>query len=138
MTLSLCNPLADTLHPDAGGPSPLGGTGEDLEHLLLIRRLAALQQRVSQLVLSYEAQLAHWKHQLMRQSVRLMLERTRADWGLVVTPRPEHAPRQGAQQVLVQAQARAVVCRTGCQMDGDHWRQGDQCRLSGQDCADSA
>lgn len=112
--------------------------GIDREHQVLIRRLAAMQQRVSQLVLSYEAQLAHWKHQLMRQSARLMLERTRADWGLVTLPDPEPASRLGARRVVAQAQARAVVCRVGCQMDGDHWRQGDQCRLSGQDCADSA
>lgn len=138
MPRSLPNPLADTPLLETRMLSPDGVAGVDPEHPLLIRRLAVLQQRVSQLVVSYEAQLAHWQRQLMHQSVRLMVERTRAEWGLKAPVPTGAAPRTGAQTVMAQAHMRALVCRTGCQTDGDHWRQGDQCRLTGQDCADSA
>ncbi len=112
------------------------------EHLVLVRHLARLQQQVTVLIRSHEAQLRHWQRQLMRQSVRLMLERTRADWGLVpcasqaVDPPVTATPSvPGLSQTLASAQTNALICRTGCQMDGDHWREGELCKRDGRVCA---
>lgn len=122
-------------------------TGEDSarwiaqEHAVLVRRLARLQKQISQLVLNHEAQLQHWQQQLMRQSILLMLERTRGDWGLSgqVARRLTTGDRQVA-HTLAHAAADALICRTGCAGDGHHWRDGEVCRLSGQACvaADTA
>jgi len=109
---------------------------EACEHVLLVKHLARLQKQMSQLVHGYEAQLRHWQRQLMRQSVRLMLERTRADWGLVGTPtgaRPPADPQ--VLGTLAFAATDALICRTGCQMDGDHWRDGELCKRDGRACA---
>lgn len=129
----------------------VGLLGIDQEHLLLVKHMARLQRQMTVLVNGYEAQLRHWQRQLMWQSVRLMLERTRADWGLV----PPHARQLqaagaltavndaavaghsagGLGHTLASAQTEALICRTGCQMDSDHWRDGERCKRSGQACA---
>lgn len=116
------------------------------EHLVLVRHLARLQHQMTLLVRSHETQLRHWQRQLMRQSVRLMLERTRADWGQVPRGRQALDPTpaalvstaplsdSGLSQTLATAQTDALVCRTGCQMDGDHWRNGELCKRDGRAC----
>lgn len=116
------------------------------EHLLLVRHLARLQQQMTVLVRSHETQLRHWQRQLMRQSVRLMLERTRVDWGLgprapqAGTARPVAPVSVAAPvdpclaQTLASAQTDALICHTGCQMDGDHWRDGELCKRNGRAC----
>ena len=53
-----------------------------IEQGALLRYLSALQNRISQMVQDHAQQLAHGRQQLMRQSVRLMLTRTQAAWGL--------------------------------------------------------
>lgn len=120
---------------------------DEREHLVLVKRLAHLQQHMTLLVTSYETQLRLWQHKLMRQSVRLMLERTRADWGLVphallagaaelVAATSVTEPAEpGLAQALASAQTDALICLTGCQMDGDHWRDGEWCKRSGRACA---
>lgn len=117
------------------------------EHQVLIRHLARLQQQMTLLVRSHDTQLRHWQRQLMRQSVRLMLERTRADWELVPQGRQAPAATPAAPvsavtvadsslaQALATAQTEALICRTGCQMDGDHWRDGELCKRNGRACA---
>jgi len=117
------------------------------EHLALIRQLARLQQQMTLLVRSHDTQLRHWQRQLMRQSVRLLLERSRADWGLVPSAWQALSAMSNAQesranlsdpslvQALATAQTDALICRTGCQMDGDHWRDGELCKRNGQACA---
>ena len=126
------NPLDSDAHPApwlATEPLP------QQEHLALVRHLARLQKQMSQLVHGYEAQLRHWQRQLMQQSIRLMLERTRGDWGLArarAGVRPAADPQ--VLGTLAAAEAEALICRTGCVMDEQHWREGDLCRLNGRDC----
>ncbi len=109
----------------------------DDEPLLLVKRMARLQKQMSQLVLGYEAQLQHWQRQLMRQSTRLLLERTRADWELAGGGgvRPKAAPNAQVAHTVAHAEAEALICRTGCVMDEHHWRDGELCKRSGQVCA---
>lgn len=116
-------------HLQAPPEKSRGGT--DREHVALIKRMARLQVQMSQLVLAYEAQLKHWQSQLMLQSIRLLLERTRAEWGL------SHAPTRSTPAVAntwATAEADALICRTGCQLEGDHWREGERCKLNGRAC----
>lgn len=105
------------------------------EHLMLVKRLGQLQKQMTLLVSSYESQLCHWRRQLMRQSIRLMLERTRRDWGLLsATPAkraPSDTPMLGT---VAAAETEALICKTGCMMDNHHWRDGDQCLRTGMAC----
>jgi len=32
------------------------------------------------------------------------------------------------------AQTDALICRTGCQMDSDHWRDGEVCKRDSRVC----
>ena len=136
-------------HPDASAlapvtatppapPAPLVASGgcaslTACEHLVLVRQIGRLQHQMTLLVRSHELQLGQWQRQLMRQSVRLMLERTRVEWGLLpqlaqaINPSP-------AVRVVAAAQTDALICRTGCQMDSDHWRDGDVCKRDSRVC----
>lgn len=124
--------------PPPATPEPLVASGgcaslTACEYLVLVRQIGRLQQQMTLLVRKHELQLGHWQRQLMRQSVRLMLERTRAEWGLLpqlaqaVNPSP-------AVRVVAAAQTDALICRTGCQMDSDHWRDGDVCKRDSRAC----
>ncbi len=131
------------------------------EHAVLVNRLARLQTQVGQLISSHDSQLRHWQQQLLRQSARLLVERTRGHWGLLAVepelasewgsewvpepgrgPGPGHGPghdpaheRGGAWRAAVaEAHTQATLCQTGCVMDGHHWRAGDQCTRTGQVC----
>lgn len=103
------------------------------EHRVLVRYLANLQRRISELVSCHQQQVRHWQDVLMRQSIRLLLERTRADWHLLgctdVTSDHDIPPTADAVQA-----AAAVMCQTACVMDDLHWRDGDLCRRTGQAC----
>lgn len=124
-------PLANRIALDTN--APLSPTEQ--EHLALLRQMARLQKQMSQLVHGYEAQLRRWQQQLMLQSIRLMLERTRGNWGLLRTH--SDAGQLADPRVLgsvAAAEADALICRTGCVMDVQHWRDGDLCRLSGRSC----
>ncbi|HRK37979.1 MAG TPA: hypothetical protein PK347_06275 [Burkholderiaceae bacterium] len=103
------------------------------EHLMLGRNLGRLQQQMTVLVRSYELQLGYWQRQLMRQSVLLILERTRVNWGLVPLAGQVDVLSPTA-RVLSVAQTDALICRTGCQMDGDHWREGELCKRDSRAC----
>lgn len=90
---------------------------------------------MSRLVHGYETQLRHWQQQLMRQSIRLMLERTRGYWGLLRTHSDARQPTDPrVLNTVAAAEADALICRTGCVMDEQHWREGDLCRLNGRSC----
>ena len=120
----------------ATGPAELPTL--DHEHLLLVRRLAQLQCQVSALVLTHHVQWRHWQAQLMRQSVRLLLARTQVAWGLVPGAEAIMSGDMSTPDTAALApyadQADALICRTGCQMDDDHWREGEHCRRTGQGC----
>jgi hypothetical protein len=70
----------------------------------------------------------------MRQSVRLMVERTRVDWGLVSAA---VAAEKWQASCSAQQETEALICRTGCVMDDHHWREGEFCRRSGKACEHS-
>lgn len=127
--------LANAAEPNRDGPmSPLA-TAHWVEHeqVVLVKRLARLQKQMSQLVLSYEAQLFHWQRQLMRQSTRLMLERTRGEWGLLRGPSARE-PHPHMREAMASAETDALICRTACVMDEHHWRDGELCKRTGQVC----
>lgn len=119
-------------------PEPVAGSGGctslmACEHLALVRQIGRLQQQMTLLVRTHELQRGRWQRQLMRQSVRLMLARTRAEWGLV-PHLAQTVSRSPAVQVVAAAQTDALICRTGCQMDSDHWRDGDVCKRDSRVC----
>lgn len=126
MSATTTRPAAPLACADAHLPSL------DQEHAVLVRRLAQLQRQVSALVLTHHVQWRHWQAQLMRQSVRLLLARTQAAWGLLPGATPEGATPEALAPYA--AQADALICRTGCQMDDDHWRDGEHCRRTGREC----
>ncbi|MBA4261199.1 MAG: hypothetical protein C0443_04030 [Comamonadaceae bacterium] len=112
-------------------------SGRLRSHLDRLQRRQRLQADTALLVRAHQRELRHWQDQLLRQSALLLIEHTRAAWGLVPglsaqpwPPTPAAAPWAAGQL----PQAHAVICRTGCALDHDHWRDGDQCRRTGQAC----
>lgn len=108
------------------------------EHLLLVKRMGQLQKQMTQnqmtqLVNGYEAQLSHWQRRLMRQSTRLMLERTRGEWGLLRGP-SAHEPHPHMREAMASAETDALICRTACVMDEHRWHHGELCKRTGQVC----
>jgi len=106
-------------------------------HQAALQRRQRLQADTAQLVRSHQNGLRHWQDQLLRQSGLLLVERARADWGLVpgLPARPWVQPPAAAPWASRHMpQAHALICRTGCELDQDHWRAGDQCRRTGQMC----
>ena len=105
------------------------------EYLILVRQLARVQQHMTVLVNGYEAQLSQVQRQLMRQSVLLLLARTRVDWGLSsAMPDTQRFADAPVRDALVAAQTEALICKTGCVTDNHHWRDGDQCLRTGMAC----
>ena len=122
-------------HPSAPPSLPLAAN----EHLVLIRQLARLQVDMTELVNHHAAERQRWQHRLMRQSVRLVLERTRAAWN--ITDRPNDDNDETLFVDLSSAQeAEQLICRTGWVMDGFHWRDGVRCKRTNVAChmADTA
>lgn len=102
-----------------------------------IQRRQRLQADMIRLLRHHQQAQRYWLDQLLRQSAQLLIERARADWGLLpgIPARPLNLPPQAAAWVAVRMpQAHALICRTGCAMDNDHWRDGDQCRRTGLTC----
>lgn len=102
-----------------------------------IRRRQRLQAEMVRLLHHHRNALRHWQDQLLRQSAQLLVARARSDWGLVpgevARPLPQ-GPQPAPWAAKYMPQAHALICRTGCAMDGSHWRMGDQCRRTGQAC----
>lgn len=77
------------------------------------------------------------RERLQADTALLLVERARAAWGLVpgVPAQPWPATPEAAPWAAVHLpQAHALICRTGCALDRDHWRAGEQCRRTGQPC----
>lgn len=109
-------------------------------HQRSVERLTRLQADMGLLVRSHRKELRHWQDQLWRQSARLLIETARAEWGLVpgLPARPLPAsPEPAPQAARLLPQAHALICRTGCVMDAHHWRDGEQCRRTGEPCDQS-
>ncbi len=106
------------------------------EHRVLVQHLAHLQTRMSELVQRHRQQVRHWQDVLMRQTIRLLLERTRTDWHLLDAQPPLSDPPDADSPLTAEAAqaTQAIICQTGCVMDELHWRNGERCRLTGQTC----
>ncbi len=116
-------------------------TGADYE--ALVRQLARLQVRISDLVLTHRIERNRLEAQVIRLRAKLIMglterfwlvgarrstsARTEAPTGLVPDQGPQAAPED-------LRQAREVICETGCQGHAHPWLQDGQCRLSGDAC----
>lgn len=116
-------------HPSAAQSLPLAAN----EHLVLIRQLARLQVDMTELVNHHSAELQQWQRRLMRQSVRLMLERTRAAWHITDSHNDDDNEAFLSDQASTQ-EAELLICQTGCLMDGFHWRDGVRCKRTNLVC----
>lgn len=116
----------------AASPPPLTVAHE---HQALVRHLARVQQRMTALVRTHQQQLSHWQDLLMRQSIRLLLARTQLAWLTPSQPLPSPSARSdGVQSAIARAQAEALICRSGCTSQADHWREGPHCKRTGNAC----
>lgn len=110
-----------------------------LEHGTLLRRLAALQQRVSEQLTARERRVAELEGHALRLQAELVLLRTSVFWGLGAVAVQRRPPRRRTQTEMAAAPelraAQAVICQTGCVGHAHPWREADgQCRLTGQTC----
>ena len=128
-------------HPAADVHTPLRVAAPETSalrvHRAALQRRQRLQADTALLVRAHLRELRHWQDQLLRQSALLLIERARAAWGLVpgLSAQPWPATPEAAPWAAAQLpQAHAVICRTGCALDHDHWRDGDQCLRTGQAC----
>lgn len=120
-----------------------GSLAPGAEYAALVRQLARLQVRISDLVLTHRNERNRLEAQVMRLRARLIVGQTERFWrvgagrstvdrtevpaGLVPDQEPLAAPED-------LWQAREVICETGCQGHAHPWLQDGQCRLSGQAC----
>lgn len=118
-------------------PSPIEAIDSAAQAKMAFMRRQRLQAAVARLLREHQKEVRHWQDQLLHLSAVLLIDRARLDWGLIsgvparpLWPSPQPAPWGVAQTPL----AHAVICRTGCVMDDDHWLEGDQCRRTGQAC----
>lgn len=109
------------------------------EHGALLRRLAQLQQRVSDQLWTAERRRRDLEADNIRLRAELVRVRTAMLWNLgpasaVPWPAPGHrAPAPQADSRL--REARAVICQTGCAGHAHPWLEPDgQCRRTGQTC----
>ncbi len=103
------------------------------EHGVLVRQLAGLQQRMSDLAREHARCIAELKAAQMRLHVERVLLHTCVLWGLGVLARPRPVARAPVAPDL--PAAHAVICQTGCVGHAHHWLDGDgQCRRTGQVC----
>ncbi len=103
------------------------GAELEAEHRLLLRRYAALQQRVSAWCDAQQRETQRLQAELLRWRARWVSERTRHAWDL------PHAPPW--QPAWAQAEAQALLCQTGCLPFGRAGADGDTCRRTQQPCA---
>jgi phytoene dehydrogenase-like protein len=103
------------------------------EHLVLIRQLARLQADMTELMNHHAAELQRWQRRLMRQSVRLMLERTRAEWNIDGS-RDDDGTDALLNDPASAQEADLLICQIGCVMDGFHWRDGTRCKRTHLAC----
>jgi hypothetical protein len=105
--------------------------------LRALQRHTERQAEVADVLRRQRCDLLHWQDQLLRQSARLLVLRARIDWGFFpgLPARPLADPVEAAPWASrLFPQAHQVICRTGCEQDADHWREGEQCRRTGQVC----
>lgn len=103
------------------------------EHLVLIKQLARLQRQMTAMVNDHAVELQHWQRRLMRQSVRLILERTRAEWNIRGSQFDDSTEDLLADRAAA-LEADLLICQAGCVMDGFHWRDGVRCKRTDLTC----
>lgn len=128
-------PAADTSVTHTAAEQASGPDGH-----AALRALQLLIERpadVADVLRRQRRDLLQWQDQLQRHSVRLLVQRARIDWGLLpgvpallVMASPGAAPWAAG----LYPHAHAVICRTGCEAEGDDWRDGGQCRRTGEAC----
>lgn len=109
------------------------------EHGALVRRLAALQQHLDDLLCGHARQVNALEVERMRLRAQVVLLRTASLWGLGAVQMPSSSPpaRLRTQPPLAAEtlQAQAVICQTGCAGHAHPWLADDGlCRRSGQVC----
>ena len=110
------------------------------EHAALLRRLAQLQQRVSEQCRAGAVRQAVLEAENLCLRAELVVLRTAAAWGLRGTALNPIRPRSTPRPSVVPSEppmreARSVICQTGCTGHAHPWLGDDgQCRLSGQAC----
>jgi len=105
--------------------------------LRALHRQMQRQAEVADVLRRQRREQVQWQDQLLRQSARLLVMRARMDWGLLpgLPARPPVAVAEAAPWASRWfPQAHQLICRTGCEQDAQHWREGDQCRRTGQAC----
>lgn len=130
----------NTLCP-AAAPTPDADTtrhGPDAAAALrALQQHIERQAEVADVLRRQRRDLLQWQDQLLRQSARLLVLRARIDWGFLpgLPARPLAGPAEAAPWARrLFPQAHQLICRTGCEQDADHWRDGEQCRRTGQTC----
>lgn len=125
----------NTLTPFANDATTSGPDGATA--LRTLQQLTERQAEVAYVLRQQRQALIHWEHQLMRQNIRVLLQRARIDWGLApgLLPRPlPSVPEAAPWAASLFPQAHRVICRSGCENDGDHWLDGERCARTGQLC----
>jgi len=116
------------------------------EHAVLARRLAALQRRVSEQCAQHADQLCRLEAEVVRLRGRLVQARTALWWRLpsavdsnrFASSDPQPLRPRASLSALSEApmaEARAVICQTGCTGHAHPWREPDGlCRRFGAAC----
>lgn len=121
---------ANTRH----GPAPAAALRALQQHI-------ERQAEVAEVLRRQRRELRHWQDQLLRQSARLLVLRARIDWGLLpgLPARPLASPAEAAPWASrLFPQVHQLICRTGCESEAHHWREGAHCRRTGGACDQAA
>lgn len=121
----------------------LGSLAKGADCEALVRQLARLQVRISDLVLTHRIERNRLEAQVIRLRAGLIVglterfrlvgagrstvDRTEVPAGLV----PDQGPLAAPENLR---QAREVICETGCQGHAHPWLQDGPCQLSGHAC----
>ena len=100
------------------------------EHQLLIRRVAALQSRVTDLLRVHQAAQRALEAEIVRMRAQAVVNRTQRLWGLPEQPRQRREPSgtavgTHAPGVRAEQAADSVLCQTGCVGHAHAWLQAD-------------
>jgi hypothetical protein len=111
------------------------------EHQLLIRKIAALQSRVSDLVQAHLIAQRTMEAEIMRLRAQALVARTQRLWAL--PERPPQRREQSGQAMADDSRSRgrqaadAVLCQTGCVGHAHPWLRADGgCSRTGRACTE--
>lgn len=112
------------------------------EHGVALRMWGRMQNEVSQLVRSQQAERAKWHTELMRLRAALMITRTAVWWGMGLGGASPARGGRGHGKVSAvrpdppkRTQSDEVLCDTACVGHAHHWLDDSlMCARSGQAC----